>query len=217
MSGRVVTVWFALVVTLTAAGCSGSAAPSTHAAELIEQFGVTADELVDIQVTAEEKGWTLEEALDRIGWHWGFAALVQELRENYPDDFAGAAIDGEVGARNVVIAFKWIVPAEVRDDPRLGHLDVEFREMTGISELETVSLAPGLYEAEVHYALLDAGFRNLVSVWNQNPGRIEVLVERRESDFGRSDDEIRALFPQLARADIVDVKFVEVLPGSVDE
>ena len=212
-------VVFLVLLTLVLTACGGrgtgstppseSASPSVE--ELIEQFGVTPAELEDIRLVAEEEGWTLAEALDRIAWQQGFAVFVQELREDYVSDFAGAAILGEVSPRSVFIGFRSTVPAEVRDDARLQHIDVEFREMLGFSE-------DGLNRQaiEVHRAMLDAGFPDVVSGPNTSTGIVEVAAVRREVDRGKSDQEIITSLPAAVRADNVRVMFFDELPSSDD-
>ena len=204
-----------LIVVLSAWGGrgAGSATPSQSAApsveELVEQFGVTPAELEDIRFVADEEGWTLAEALDRVAWQQGFAMFVQELREAYPGEFAGAAILGEVGPRSVFIGFRSTVPTDVRDDFRLQYLDVEFREMLGFSEAELVRQTTA-----VHQAMLDAGFSDVVSGPNISTGIVEVATVRREADRDKADREIFADLPVVARADNVSIMFFDELPGA---
>jgi hypothetical protein len=168
------------------------------AEELIEQFGLTPAELEDIRFIAGEEAWTLEEALYRVAWQQGFSILAQELRETYPEDFASAEILGDAGPRHVSIAFRGPVPEEVRTDPRLSHLDVEFREAVGFSEAELAEQV-----VDVHYTLFELGFTQIVSGPEVDTGEVRVDAARRPVDRGKTDAEIIATFPENARADNV--------------
>jgi hypothetical protein len=191
------------------AGVFEVATPSAE--ELIEEFDLGPVELEDIQFVADEEGWTLAEAINRIGWQQGFAIVVQELRETYPHQFAGAAILFEEGPRDVFIAFRSSVPEEVRGDPRLQHLNVDFREMLGFSESELTRQT-----SAVHYAMREAGFPDVVSAPDIPTGIVDVFAVRREADRGKSDQEIIAGLPLVVRADNVRMMFVDDLPGSDD-
>ena len=197
---------------LLAAACGSSDSPSSAALsssspsppesisvdELIEQFGITPAALEDIRFIAGEEGWSLEEALYRIAWQEEFSIFAQELRETYPDEFASAEILGDEGPRNVLLAFRGPVPDDVRNDPRLEHLDVEFREMAGFSETELVDQV-----MDVHYTMLDLGFVQIVSGPETDTGEVRVDAARRPVDRGKSDAEIIATFPENVRAENV--------------
>jgi hypothetical protein len=211
-----------LTVVVLMASCGGSAAPASQeprsqepslsTEEFVEQFGVTPAELEDLKFVASEEGWTLAEAFDRIGWQQSFSVFLQEVRETYPDDYAGAAILFDEGPRNVFIAFRSTVPPEVRDDPRLAHLDVEFREMSGYSEEEL-----NRQVVEVHQAMLEAGFANVGSGPDIETGIVRIEAELRDSDFGKPDADILAGLPAAARANNVVVVFYDELPEVVRE
>lgn len=170
--------------------------------EMIEQFEVSAAALDDLRFIAAEEGWSLEEALYRIGWQEGFSMFVQELRETYPEDFAGGGILGAEGPRNVFIAFRGSVPDDVRTNPRLGHLDVEFRESAGFSE---AALADQVID--VHHTLRDLGFIEIGTGPDIDTGRVRVDAVRRKADRGKTDDEIIATLPPNVRAANVVIVF----------
>lgn len=170
--------------------------------EMIEQFGVTPAELEDIQFIAEEEGWSLEEALYRVGWHERFSDFVSELRETYPEEFSAGGILGDEGPRNVFLAFRGPIPEDVRSDPRLNHLDVEFRETTGFSESELVDQV-----IDVHSTMLDLGFIEVGTGPETETGEVRVDVARRPVDRGKTDAEIIANLPANLRADNVVIVF----------
>lgn len=203
------------VVAILVPACGAASGPTSPAAsidELAAQFGVSRAEMEDIRDSAVDEGWTIEEAVDRLAWQQGFADYVQALREAYPHEFAGAAILGDIGPRNGFIAFRFAVPDEVRDDPRLEHLDIEFREMLGFSEQELTEQT-----TVVHRAMRDAGFPDVVSGPDIPNGVIDVFAVRRVTDRGKSDQEIIAGLPPVARAGNVRIRFVDALPGGDDE
>lgn len=170
--------------------------------EMIDQFGVTPAGLEDIRFIADEEGWSLEEAVYRIGWQESFSQFVSELRESYPEDFSAGGILGDEGPRNVFLAFRGPIPEDVRGDPRLDHLDVEFREATGFSEAELSAQI-----LDVHYAMLDLGFIEVGTGPETDTGEVRVDVARRPVDRGKTDADIIATFPASLRADNVVIVF----------
>jgi hypothetical protein len=205
------------VLTVATAACGGSARPVADgplptAEELIEQYGVTPAALEDLRWIAGEEGWTLEEAIYRVAWQEGFSLFANEIRGTYPDEFAGAGILGDEGPHNVFISFRSAVPDAVRDDPRLEHLDVDFREMTGFSEDQL-----GEQTIAIHRAMLDAGFVDVVTGPDIDTGMIEVQAERRTFDHGRSDPQILAVLPDIVRAGNVRVVFFDFVPDGGED
>ena len=197
----------ALLVSLAACG-SGEVSESPLSTslpsieEMIDQFGVTPAALEDVRFIADEEGWSLEEALYRIGWQESFSHFVAELRDAYPEDFSAGGILGDEGPRNVFLAFRGPVPEEVRTDPRLGHLDVEFREATGFSEAELSAQV-----IDVHRTMLDLGFREVGTGPETETGEVRVDAARRPVDRSKTDAEIIATFPPNVRADNVVIVF----------
>ena len=209
---RLIEVRLALcvaVVVVLAAACGSEDNPgsaplpeSISVEELIEQFGVTPAALEDIRFIAGEEGWSLEEALYRVAWQEGFSIFAQELRETYPEEFASAEILGDEGPRRVLLAFRGLVPEEVRSDPRLEHLDIEFREMTGFSEAELADQV-----IAVHYTMRNLGFIEVGTGPDPDTGEVRVDAARRPEDRGKTDGEIIATFPENLRADNVVIVF----------
>ena len=198
-----------VVLALFGPACSGGTPdPAAEDVEaLIEQYGVTTAELEDLRFVAQENGWTLTEALNRVAWQPGFADFVQELRDEYPKEYAAAAILPEVGPRSVFIAFRSDVPDEVRNDPRLDQLEVEFRDHQGFNESDLVEQNNTLF-----YLLLDAGFPDVHAFPDPSTGFVMVDVERRPEDAGKSDSEIKDGLPVEAHADNVRIAFFDSLP-----
>jgi len=190
---------------LAACGSGGDSALPTSlptADEMIEQLDLSSAALEDLRFIADEEGWSLEEALYRIGWQEDFSRFVQELREAYPEDFTAGGILGEAGPRSVFIAFSGAVPDEVRFDPRLGHLEVEFRESTGFSEAVLSDQV-----IDVHYTMRNLGFLEVGTGPDIDTGQVRVDAARRPIDRGRTAEEIVASLPQNLRADNVVIVF----------
>ena len=203
-----------VVLALFGTACSGGTPdPAAEDVEaLIEQYGVTTAELEDLRFVAQENGWTLTEALNRVAWQPGFADFVQELRDEYPKEYAAAAILPEVGPRSVFIAFRSDVPDEVRNDPRLDQLEVEFRDHQGFNESDLVEQNNTLF-----YLLLDAGFPDVHAFPDPSTGFVMVDVERRPEDAGKSDSEIKDGLPVEAHADNVRIAFFDSLPDGGED
>ena len=215
LSMRRLVLMVAVMVVVASCGSSEvplAAEPLPSAEELIEQFGVTPAELQDVEFIAAEEGWTLAEALNRLGWQQGFSTFVDELRSSYPDDFAGAGILFEEGPRDVFIAFRTTVPPGVRDDPFLQHLDVDFREATGFTEEDLASQT-----LEVHQAMLEAGFTDVGTGPDVETGMIRVDAVRRTADRGKTYAQILAGLPPAVRADNVMVIFHDHGPLGGDD
>jgi hypothetical protein len=64
-------------------------------------------ELADLATVAEANGWTLEQAVARIGWQQSFGFLLDDLRARFPAEYAGAGIEP---SGNPWIGFRGDVP-----------------------------------------------------------------------------------------------------------
>jgi len=71
---------------------------------------VTEAEERDIQTVARQNGLSIEEATRHLHWQEPFTEMVSELRQKYPDEFAGARI--EDFGEGAWIAFSAEVPPE---------------------------------------------------------------------------------------------------------
>lgn len=113
---------------------------------------ISEDELEDLETIAKQEGLTLKDAIDRYAWNDNFAHAVSEIREAFPETFAGAEI---VGARHAWVAF-----AGRPSDGALDIIDdftrsqasvvVEVRTDLGFTEVELETAI-----ATVHYAVFD--------------------------------------------------------------
>ena len=100
--------------------------------------GISAAELRDLQAVADQKGMSLQAAIDRYAWNNEFAAAVWEIRKAVPGSFTGAEI---VDAGNAWVAFADSAPAaatSIIDNFTSNHsgISVEVRADKGFTEVE---------------------------------------------------------------------------------
>lgn len=140
---------------------------------------LTAAQLEDLATMAADEKITLDEAIDRYGWHESFSILVSELRDEHPDAFAGARIEQDGNP--------WVAFASAAPDGAQSRL-AEFNErvMRGTGREAELRADRGFTEAdldrrlaEVHATVL--GRRDLVaqvsSGYDVESGTIAVDVE----------------------------------------
>ncbi len=114
---------------------------------------ISAAELEDLQFIANQKGISLQTAIERYAWHDDFAAEVSRIREAFPADFTGAKI---VDAGNAWVAFAGSTPEGASDiidawDANQSGVSVEKRTNLGFSELEKQKAIKA-----VHYAVYES-------------------------------------------------------------
>lgn len=95
-------------VVVTQAVTASASPPGAARADAASR--ISADELIDLQLIAEQRGISLEQAINDVAWQDDFASMATELEERFPDEFAGAEI-GDAAGRVAGIAFEGAVPA----------------------------------------------------------------------------------------------------------
>ena len=88
MNKRLPIAMSLVIAMLAAAWLSAALDPGTNAGA----------ELDDMATIAEETGITLQEAVNRYGWHNDFARMVSEIRTASPGALATAEITGDASA-----------------------------------------------------------------------------------------------------------------------
>ena len=73
--------------------------------------GISSAELEDLQTVANQFGISLQEATDRYAWNDNFALAVAQIREAFPEAFAGAEI---VDGNRAWVAFAGQTPEAAR-------------------------------------------------------------------------------------------------------
>lgn len=93
---------------------------------------LTAAELVDLRLIAQSEGISLEQAIENDGWQGRFQDVADRLLQDYPDEFSGAARDGD----GAWFAFKGAVPVQAVRLARMLPVRVTLEGARGFSELE---------------------------------------------------------------------------------
>ena len=120
-------------------------------AELKEQLSDAL--LQDLETIALQKGISLEAAIERYGSQGSFLALVDTIRETFPDDYAWARVEhsgsGQVGfAGSPPAAALWMIDGYVN---RQWGASVEVHSHVGFNESEQ-----GNATVAIHYAVHEA-------------------------------------------------------------
>ena len=165
-----------------------------------------AAELEDLQFIADQKGMSLQEAIDRYGWRDNFSLAASRIREAAPETFAGAEI---VDGANAWIAFTGRPPKEALDiiDIFTGShsgVSVEVRTSQSVTHAEISDAVPA-----VHYALLDAeGVRIAHTTFNRDTAQMESRVMLESETSETTLDDLRAIATKrliaVTRPDILD-------------
>lgn len=172
-------------------------------------------ELEDITFTAEQEGIPLDEALARYGWQSCFVEVTSYLTENYPSEYAGAAIveDG----RGAWIAFKADIPDEVAGLVDAIPVTVELIGGRGFSEAELNEVLQSVY------ANISTDEEVVASngSYDIETGVITIQVQPSESlNQSEQREQLRTRLlpePPANAAISVDVVVVDELGGGADE
>ncbi|MEO1231466.1 MAG: S1 family peptidase [Myxococcota bacterium] len=180
--------WFCL------SGCGADPAPHPEERPGILQDapGLNPAELEDLSVIARERGWTLDQAIERVGWEEAYDRAVSEIRAAHPDTFSGSVITPEAST-DAWMGFAGEIPDGVVDHPAFAGIDIELHAHLGYSE-------EGLHSQllEVHHAIRAAGYPDVLSAYNVEDGTIDVSVGTEESSL--ASHELFATLPASARA-----------------
>lgn len=174
--------------------------------------GLTEAQLQDLARMAEQEGITLDEAIGEFAWHEPFSQMVSDLRERFPESFAGARIEGE----GAWIAFRGTAPDGVAEKVHSFPKAVEIRTERGFSESELDQ-----WLQEVHYSVWER--RDLVAMaasgYDIATGGIQVEVESQAAaGLSRAalHAELRKGLPPSAVDAPVDIKVVDAVRGGQD-
>ncbi len=183
----------AAAMTSAAGAASDEAVPVDIPDAAPTQIGddLTPEQLTDLATLAQERGITLEESIERSGWHESFAMLADRFRGLYPDSYAGARIET---SENPWIAFKADVPSTARSTAQQfnnqvfsANADSPFKGSS-----YQVDLLPdrGYSEEELDQRLVSAHFSvlkhddvvaNASSGYDIATGEITIVVEPRDA------------------------------------
>ncbi len=163
-------------------------------------------ELEDLQFIADQKGISLQEAIDRYAWQDNFSLAVSRISEAAPETFAGAEI---VDGTNAWIAFTGDPPKEALDIIEIftgshSGVAVEVRTDKSFTQAEISDAVPA-----VHYALNYAdGVRIAHATFNRDTAQIESRVMLESADTETTLDDLRAIATErliaVTKPDILD-------------
>lgn len=171
-------------------------------------------ELQDLVTLADDQGISLDEAVTRFGWRDNFAGAVDVMREAFPEDFAGAEIEG---ADSAWIAFSSEVPGAARDyfenlTGPLADIDIRLEAQAGFSEYELVEAIEDLHFSVYENPAItdvtttfDYGTRTFSIIASSNP--------RARAAAGVVADRAAASTPLIDTTVAVEVRVGEVLGG----
>lgn len=156
----------------TAAGSSAASdSNATEADRLIGEYGVTDEELADLQAYAAQEDMDLAEVVAKHGWQQAFSDMVAQIRDEHPESFAYSAMneDGEIGA---TIAFAGPVPAAVEAQVREFDVPVRTSSDEPYSEQQVVKAV----EAAHYTAIKSAGTKDITTEYDHDAEAILVSI-----------------------------------------
>ena len=175
-------------------------------------------ELEDLQFIAQQKGISLQTAIERYGWHDNFSLAVAQIEEAVPTAFAGAEI---VDDSSAWIAFNADAPQAARDiidTFRSSHrgVSVEVRKNAGITQEELTEAIP-----IVHYAIYGAPeVRDAVTSFESETGHITTTVVLESGVPESAIEDLKAVaeakLVEATKSDILDSVGVSVMRSEFD-
>lgn len=174
-----------------AADSQGGAEFSAEVAPLSVGDPISDAELQDLETIADQSDMSLQEAIDRYAWNDNFAVAVADIRDRYPDAFAGAEI---VDADHAWIAFADHAPAEAIDiagafSKQHGDVAVDVRTNLGVTEAELTKAT-----VEIHLAIYNmADVRDAATFYDLESGTITTTVVLDDDASASALDEARSV------------------------
>ncbi len=163
-------------------------------------------ELQDLQRIADQKGITLQEAIDRYGWNDNFSMLVGLLRQNY----ARAIADAKIEESNTAwIAFNGPAPQAAIDEielfnDALSGVTVEIREGAKFTASELEKAIPA-----AHYAIYESpDVRDATTSFDHETGWLTTTVILKDTASATAISNLRN-DAVLAIIDATSSKFFE--------
>lgn len=173
---------------------------------------VASDELEDLSTVAGQMSISLQEALNRYGWHGDFSHMVSEIRAAHPGSFTTAAITGD---RSASVSFAGAVPAEVQEainafEAIIPAVAVETHADMGITEQEVKAALPGAY-----YAVFNTeGVLDAASSFDHEAMRIDIIAQTGGAPSDPTEDSLRRVAEvgvrDATRPDLLDMVSVTV-------
>ncbi len=100
------------MVVLAAMIVAVSFTPTSDKSEPSRATTATDDDLEDLDTIADQMGISLEEALNRYGWHGDFSRTVSDIKAVHPGSFTTAAVTSDLSAS---VSFVEAVPVAAQE------------------------------------------------------------------------------------------------------
>ena len=123
---------------------------------------------------AEQEGISLDKAIEKYAWQGPLAYLVNEIRQDYPDDFAGARIEEDLTAW---VAFSGTAPAGAASSIRAFPRAVQIIENRGFTETGLNRRLTAVHDS----VMANDKVEDAVSTYDLATGRLEVTVAIEDS------------------------------------
>ena len=179
MNIRLLLAMAAMIAMLAAAGFSATLDTGTNAGA----------ELDDMATIAGETGMTMQEAVNRYGWHNDFAQMVSEIRTVSPGALAMAEITGDASGS---VYFAGETPGSAR--ALVDAFEDDFPTVTvathanmGFTEQEVEAATVG-----AHYAVFrTAGVLDAASSFDHEGMRIDIIAQTGGAPSDPTGDSLR--------------------------
>ena len=123
---------------------------------------------------AEQEGISLDKAIEKYAWQGPLAYLVNEIRQDYPNDFAGARIEQDLTAW---IAFSGTAPAGAASSIRAFPRAVQIIENRGFTEAGLNQRLHSVHDS----VMANDKVEDAVSTYDLATGRLEVTAAIEDS------------------------------------
>ena len=148
-TGRVVSVTPVATATPRTSRQEQAESPPTESVPPDVRSTFSDAELQDLQAVADQKGTSLQEAIDRYGWQNDFSFAVSRIREAAPKSFAGAVI---VDGSHAWVAFTGTPPKAALDIIKTftsshSGISVEVRTNQSLTEAELEEAISAVHDA----------------------------------------------------------------------
>lgn len=168
---------------------------------------------------AEQEGISLDAAIEKYAWQSPLAYLVNEIREEFPGDFAGARIEDDLSAW---IAFSGVAPADAITSIRAFPRAVRIIENRGFTEAGLDRRLEVVHRSVMNNDRVESA----ISTYDIATGRltVDIALENAESTPAEKAavlDLLRADFPigsvsNSGTSAGVDLNIVSSIPGGED-
>lgn len=160
----------------TGGGGGNEEAPSSPSDPVARFAAGEISEALREQLTwqAEQEGISLDKAIEKYAWQGPLAYLVNEIRQDYPNDFAGARIEEDLTAW---VAFSGTAPAGAASSIRAFPRAVKIIENRGFTEASLNQRLTAVHDS----VMANDKVEDAVSTYDLATGRLEVTAAIEDS------------------------------------